>query len=319
MFKFSDWLSKGGYLVLGTIPSTSLIEDESLYDSKGQVVRHAQLPFMGRKVLGTLYSKEGWRDLFQKAGFEIQVEKFFSFTEHQPYKNEIQEHYFIVARKTVDHALMGPYPLPTLYRGPHPLSEGSWAPFAERLVRDEFDAVLDLLKNNKDILDVGSGYGKLPIAIAQRGGNAYSIEPNEERNSRQVRDAQNVEVSVGSAENIPFPDGKFDAVVAMWVMHYVDDLEKSLREMARVADITNPNARLIVVQGAPDNQLVKLLNDVCAPLSAENTRVDHQGYLLHTAAKVFSKHGFGQIETFRVNAFCAFPEEDLEERCQKAA
>lgn len=159
MFKFSDWLSKGGVLVLGTIPSTSLIKDESLYDSTGQIVRHAQLPFMGRKVLGTLYSQQGWRDLFQKAGFEIQAEKFFSFTEHQPYKNEIQDHYFIVARKTVDHALMGPYPLPTLYRGPHPLSEGSWAPFAERLVRDEFDAVLDLLKNNKNILDVGSGYG----------------------------------------------------------------------------------------------------------------------------------------------------------------
>lgn len=159
MFRFSDWLQKGGLLVLGTIPSMSLIKDQSLYNSTGQIVRHAELPFMGRKVLGTLYSKDGWRNLFQKAGFEIQVEKFFSFTEQQPYKNEVQEHYLIVARKTVDHALMGPYPLPTSYRGPHPLSESSWAPFAERLVRDEFDAVLDLLKNNKDILDVGSGYG----------------------------------------------------------------------------------------------------------------------------------------------------------------
>ena len=102
-------------------------------------------------------------------------------------------------------------------------------------------------------------------------------------------------------------------------MHYVDDLEKSLREMARVADVSNPNARLIVVQGAPDNQLVTLLNDVCAPLSAENTRVDHQGYLLHIAAQAFTEQGFGQIETYRVNAFCAFPEENLAERCQKAA
>jgi SAM-dependent methyltransferase len=134
-----------------------------------------------------------------------------------------------------------------------------------------------------------------------------------------MKNANGVEVRVGSAENIPFPDRMFDAVVAMWVMHYVDDLEISLREMARVADITNPNARLIVVQGAPDNQLVNLLNDICAPLSTENSRVDHQGYLLHVAAKVFSEHGFGQIETYRVNAFCAFPEEDPKERCQKAA
>jgi SAM-dependent methyltransferase len=159
MFKFSDWLEKGGLLVLGTIPSTSLIKDQRFYDSSGQVVRHADLSFMGRKVLGTLYSKDGWRNLCQKAGFEIRVEKLFDFTEQQPYKNEVQEHYFIIASKIVDHALMGPYPLPISYRGPHPLSEGSWAPFAERLVRDEFDAVLALLKDNKNILDVGSGYG----------------------------------------------------------------------------------------------------------------------------------------------------------------
>jgi hypothetical protein len=102
-------------------------------------------------------------------------------------------------------------------------------------------------------------------------------------------------------------------------MHYVDDLAKSLQEIARVADITNLNTRLVVAQGAPDNQLVNLLNEYYAPLSAENTRIDHQGYLLHTAAKIFTEHGFRKIETFRVNAFCAFPEEDLEERYQKAA
>ncbi len=79
------------------------------------------------------------------------------------------------------------------------------------------------------------------------------------------------------------------------------------------------NARLVIVQGAPDNQLVNLLNDVYAPLSAENSRIDHQGFLLHTAARIFSEHGVGKIETFRVNAFCAFPEEDITERCQKAA
>ena len=159
MFKFSDWLKKGGLLILGTIPSTSLIKDPKLYDTTGQVVRHADLVFMGRKFIGTLYSQDGWRNLFRKAGFEIKVEKFFSFTSLQPYQDEIQDHYFIIAKKIVDHTLMGPYPLPKSYRGPRPLSEDSWAPFAERLVRDEFDAVLDLLKDNENVLDVGSGYG----------------------------------------------------------------------------------------------------------------------------------------------------------------
>ncbi|GFF94995.1 demethylmenaquinone methyltransferase [Aspergillus udagawae] len=297
MFKYSEWLETGGLLVLGTIPSTSLVDDESLYDASGKIVRHADLLFMGRRFLGTVYTKDGWRDLFRAAGFEIQLERSFVFNAKPPYDKEVQDHYLIIAKKVVDHALMGPYPLPTSYRGPHPLSEAAWAPFSERLVRDEFNAVLEVIKGNKKVLDVGSGYG-MQIQEAQ---------------------AQGVTICSGSAEKIPFCDRTFDAAVAMWVLHYVDDLDKSLREIARVVDPSSPNSRIVIVQGAPDNELVNLLNDVCAPLSAQNTAIDHQGYLLSAAATVFAEYGFGDVEVFRVNAYCAFPEEDLTERCQKAA
>jgi 2-polyprenyl-3-methyl-5-hydroxy-6-metoxy-1,4-benzoquinol methylase len=163
MSKYSEWLKTGGLLVLGTIPSTSLVDDRSLYDDSGKVIRHANLLFMGRRFLGTLHTKDGWRDLFQRAGFEIQLEKAFMFNPTPPYDKEIQDHYFIIARKVVEQALMGPYPLPASYRGPHPLSEAAWAPFAERLVRDGFDAVLEAVKGNKKVLDVGSGYGSTHI------------------------------------------------------------------------------------------------------------------------------------------------------------
>lgn len=159
MFKFCDWLKKGGLLAVGTIPSSSLIDDERLYDASGKVVRHAAIPFMGRKVPGTLYTKEGWRDLFRAAGFEIQIEKSFVLKVIRPGGIDREEQYMVVAKKVVAHALMGPYPLPSAYRGPHPLSESVWAPFAERLVTDEFDAVLDVIKENKKVLHVGSDYG----------------------------------------------------------------------------------------------------------------------------------------------------------------
>lgn len=166
MYKYSEWLKTGGLLVLGTIPSTCLVDDEGLYDASGKVVRHADLLFMGRRFLGTVYTKDGWRELFRAAGFIIQFERSFTFNAKPPYDKEIQDHYLIIAKKVVDHALLGPYPLPTSYRGPHPLSEAAWAPFAERLVRDEFDAVLEVIKGSKKVLDVGSGYGSeynLPI------------------------------------------------------------------------------------------------------------------------------------------------------------
>ncbi|RMZ46283.1 hypothetical protein AFCA_012376 [Aspergillus flavus] len=321
MLNYCDWLKQDGVLVLGTIPATSLVHDETLYDSTGKLVRHADLIFMNHRFTGTLYTTAGWHDLVQKCGFEIVSEKFASFSSPPPYEKEIQDHYFIIAKKVVQHALMAPYPLPTKYRGPHPLSEGAWAPFSERLVRDEFDAVLDILKGNRRVLDVGSGHGRLPIELANRGVQSYSIEPNADRNQIQTAKAQEkgVVIRSGSAENIPFPSGYFDAAVAMWVLHYVQDLERSLHEIARVVDPASPESKIVIVQGAPDNELVNLLNDVCAPLSADNTAVDHQGYLLHEAARVFSEYGFGDIQISRVNAFCSFPEMDLKERCAKAA
>jgi ubiquinone/menaquinone biosynthesis C-methylase UbiE len=92
-------------------------------------------------------------------------------------------------------------------------------------------------------------FSGLPIEIAARTGKAYSIEPNADRNSIQAVKAQEsgVEIANGSAENIPYGDGFFDAVVAMWVMHYVDDLDKSLRELVRVANPEAPNARIVIV------------------------------------------------------------------------
>lgn len=157
--------------------------------------------------------------------------------------------------------------------------------------------------------------------MAKLGIEAYSLEPNLDRKRVQIQQAQSQGFTIcsGSAEEIPFRDRTFDAAVAMWILHYVDDLDKSLREIARVVDPSKPGSRIVIVQGAPDNEVVNLLNDICAPLSAQNTAIDHQGYLLNAAATVFAEYGFNDVKVFRVNAYCAFPEEDLTERCQKAA
>lgn len=132
----------------------------------------------------------------------------------------------------------------------------------------------------------------------------------------------NVEISQGRAELLPFPDNKFDAVVALWVLHYVDDLEQSLSEMARVVNPEAPNARIVIVQGAPDNDIVNLINKACASIveeSMEGSAIDHQGIFLAIAARVFTKLGFGNVSVARVDAHCNFPEQDLAVRCEKAA
>lgn len=162
------------------------------------------------------------------------------------------------------------------------------------------------------------------MAIAKVLGRAYAIEPNGDRN-QLLLDAgsqNNVEIRHGTAENLPYGDNTFDAAVALWILHYVDDLEKSLAEMARVVDPTAPNSRLVIVQGAPDNEVVNLINKACAPIAAQNmegSAIDHQGLLLATAARVFTRHGFGDISLERVDAHCNFPEADVSVRCERAA
>ncbi|KAG4442108.1 hypothetical protein IFR05_002394 [Cadophora sp. M221] len=92
--------------------------------------------------------------------------------------------------------------------------------------------------------------------------------------------------------------------------------------MARVVDPTRPNARIVIVQGAPDNEVVNLINKTCAPIaeeSMEGSAVDHQGILLATAARVFARCVFGDVSVARVDAHCNFPEEDLSTRCERAA
>lgn len=164
------------------------------------------------------------------------------------------------------------------------------------------------------------------MAIAKQCGKAYAIEPNHDRNNVLVKNSSEsqVEVRGGSAERVPFEDNKFDAVVALWILHYVDDLEQSLSEMARVVDPAAPNARIVIVQGAPDNEVVNLINKACGPVAEESmapgeSAVDHQGLLLAAAARVFSLHGFGNIQVARVDAHCNFPEADLATRCAAAA
>ncbi|KAI9926166.1 hypothetical protein ASPWEDRAFT_115782 [Aspergillus wentii DTO 134E9] len=315
LFKFSEWLKPGGRILLGT----SVIDSLSLngcHDCVDERVRCYPVQCLGKQmVAATILSKKGWAGMASNAGLSVEKEVDVVL-------GQSERHYFVTFCRTEQkHPLMGPYPLPQSYRGPHRLSEAAWHPFASRLVRDEFDFVLDVLKHNQKVLDVGSGYGKLPKEVAARTGKAYSIEPNPDRNSIQATNAENagIELAQGTAENIPFPDSTFDAVVAMWVLHYVDDLEKSLHEMARVADRSAPNARLVVVQGAPDNEIIHLMNTVCPPISATNGRPNHQGYLLSTAAEIFTKCGFEDVSVHRVDAFCEFRDEDLEERCDKAA
>lgn len=220
--------------------------------------------------------------------------------------------------------LFGPFDrMPTEYRGPHRLSHHGWLNFVERLERrEEIAALRAAVATSRRVLDVGGGTGELTRAVAAQVGHCTTVEPHERRVASLRADDEReqsagVEVLSGRAESLPFPDGSFDTVMACWVLPYVDDPEQAVREMARVCDAGTPGARVVLIGGTPDNELVGMLNEACVPVAGEAH--DHQGYLLGTAVRVLAGLGFTDVALHRTEAAVHFPETDPEDRLDAAA
>jgi SAM-dependent methyltransferase len=86
-------------------------------------------------------------------------------------------------------------------------------------------------------LDVGAGTGKLTGVLAQIVGeeNVAAIDPSEPFVAALRERFPAAEVRSASAEELPFADGSFDAVLAQLVVNFLSDPERGVEEMLRVA------------------------------------------------------------------------------------
>ena len=106
------------------------------------------------------------------------------------------------------------------------------------------DALIDLCRITKDkyVLDVGCGVGVTPVYIAKKVGcrvlgvdiKAKMVERSEERAQREgVADL--TEFKIADAQDLPFEDNLFDAVITESVVVLTEDKHKAVSEFARVA------------------------------------------------------------------------------------
>lgn len=88
----------------------------------------------------------------------------------------------------------------------------------------------------QQVLDVGCGPGALTAELVERvGADAVSaIDPSESFVAAARERHPGVRVEPGSAEQLPFPDGAFDAALAQLVVHFMVDPVAGLREAGRV-------------------------------------------------------------------------------------
>jgi ubiquinone/menaquinone biosynthesis C-methylase UbiE len=86
------------------------------------------------------------------------------------------------------------------------------------------------------VLDVGSGPGALTGELVRRlGADAVAaVDPSEPFVAAARARYPGVDVHLAAAEELPFPDGGFDAALAQLVVHFMADPVGGLGEMARV-------------------------------------------------------------------------------------
>lgn len=99
----------------------------------------------------------------------------------------------------------------------------------------QFVDVADLSRGQL-ALDVGCGPGALTAHLVERLGSAAvtAIDPSEPFVAAIRARFPDVDVRVGGAEHLPFPEDGFDAALAQLVVHFMTDPVAGLGEMARV-------------------------------------------------------------------------------------
>ncbi len=105
----------------------------------------------------------------------------------------------------------------------------------------------------RDLLDVGTGTGRILEILAPRVGQALGIDQSREmlavaRVNLERAGSANGMVRLGDMYQLPLPDASFDAVVIHQVLHYADRPGAAIAEAARVL---RPKGVLVVVDFAP--------------------------------------------------------------------
>src|SRR6516165_5216699 len=105
----------------------------------------------------------------------------------------------------------------------------------------------------RDLLDIGTGTGRMLEILAPRIEHALGIDQSREmlsiaRVNLERAGLENGSVRLGDMYQLALPDASFDAVVIHQVLHYADRPAAAIAEAARVL---RPNGVLILVDFAP--------------------------------------------------------------------
>src|SRR5262245_6678252 len=130
-------------------------------------------------------------------------------------------------------------------------------PVAERLV-DLAD-----LRAGSRVLDVATGSGNAALAAARLGSDVVGIDYVDalldRGRERAAAEHLTIDLRPGDAEDLPFADASFDAVLSVFGSMFAPDHDQTAREIARV---TRPGGTIALASWTPDGFLGDLFRTV---------------------------------------------------------
>lgn len=111
--------------------------------------------------------------------------------------------------------------------------------------RQTVDATLDAanVRDGMRVLDVCTGPGMLAASALQRGAKTVGLDFSEEVVELAQKNVPTGEFHQGDAQDLPFPDDGFDAVVCGYGVMHLPEPETALQEMRRVV---RPEGRIAI-------------------------------------------------------------------------
>ncbi|TLM80264.1 MAG: methyltransferase domain-containing protein [Actinobacteria bacterium] len=115
--------------------------------------------------------------------------------------------------------------------------------------------ILDLaeIREGDRVLDIGTGPGYLARAAAERVGDTgravgldASPEMIEQATARAKQEGSTAEFVLAGAQEMPFEDGSFDAVVSRLALHHIPAAVKE-RAIEEIARVLAPGGRVVLV------------------------------------------------------------------------
>lgn len=159
------------------------------------------------------------------------------------------------------------------------------------------------------VLDVGCGTGALTSELVERLGpeNVSAVDPSEPFVTAMRARFPSMDVRQAPAEELPYPDGAFDAALSQLAVHFMNDPVAGLREMARV---TRPGG--VVAASVWDHAGQRgPLRDFWAAARTIDPDVDDESERAGTReghlAELFGQAGLSEIESTALTVELSHP------------